>query len=160
MINVKTEYDVGAGLASAREKHSKPRPCPDERNQTRPNGIAGRASKNQTSDMLTTQQKEAKKDWKRLLNYQWIVKNIPYFLFLSLLAVIYIYNGHYSDNTVKDINRTSKELKELQYEYKSLKSEVMFRSKQSELARAVEPLGLKELVQPPLVLKDSTGISR
>jgi hypothetical protein len=111
----------------------------------------------QKSDMIGTQQKEAKKDWKRLLNYQWIVKNIPYFLFLSLLAVIYIYNGHYSDNTVKDINRTSKELKELQYEYKSLKSEVMFRSKQSELAKAVEPLGLKELVQPPLVLKDSTG---
>jgi Bacteriodetes cell division protein (FtsL-like) len=134
-----------------------PRACPDKRNQTRPDSKAGQTSKNQTSDMVTTQQKEAKKDWKRLLNYQWIVKNIPYFLFLSVLAVIYIYNGHYSDNTVKDINRTSRELKELQYEYKSLKSEVMFRSKQSELAKAVEPLGLKELVQPPLVLKDSTG---
>ena len=100
-------------------------------------------------------QKEAKRDWKRLLRYQWIVKNIPYFLFLSVLAVLYIYNGHYSDNTVKDINRTSKELKELQYEYKSLKSEVMFRSKQSEMAKAVEPLNLKELVQPPMILKDS-----
>lgn len=101
------------------------------------------------------QQKEAKRDWKRLLNYQWIVKNIPYFLFLSVLAVLYIYNGHYSDNTVKDINKTSKELKELQYEYKSLKSEVMFRSKQSELVKAVAPLNLKELVQPPMILKDS-----
>jgi len=101
------------------------------------------------------QQKEAKRDWKRLLNYQWIVKNIPYFLFLSVLAVLYIYNGHYSDNTVKDINKTSKELKELQYEYKSLKSEVMFRSKQSELVKAVAPLNLKELVQPPMVLRDS-----
>ena len=110
--------------------------------------------------MPEMQQKEARKDWKRLLNYQWIVKNIPYFLFISLLAVIYIYNGHYSDNTVKDINKTSRELKELQYEYKSLKSEVMFRSKQSELAKAVEPLGLKELVQPATVLKDSTGVSR
>ena len=103
------------------------------------------------------QQKEAKRDWKRFLNYQWIVKTIPYFLFLSVLAVLYIYNGHYSDNTVKDINKTSKELKELQYEYKSMKSEVMFRSKQSELAKAVAPLGLKELVQPPVILKDSVG---
>ncbi|MEO5684999.1 MAG: FtsL-like putative cell division protein [Chitinophagaceae bacterium] len=109
--------------------------------------------------MGSTQQKEAKRDWKRLLNYQWIVKNIPYFLFLSVLAVLYIYNGHYSDNTVKDINRTSKELKELQYEYKSLKSEVMFRSKQSELAKAVAPLGLKELQQPPMILRDSAGKS-
>ena len=103
------------------------------------------------------QQKEAKREWKKLFDYQWIVKNIPYFLFLSVLAVIYIYNGHYSDNTVKDINKTSKDLKELQYEYKSMKSEVMFRSKQSELAKAVEPLGLKELVQPPMILKDSAG---
>jgi len=110
-------------------------------------------SPNQKFDM--GQQKEAKRDWRRLFNYQWIVKNIPYFLFISALAVAYIYNGHYSDNTVKDINKTSKELKELQYEYKSMKSEVMFRSKQSELAKAVEPLGLKELVQPPLILKDS-----
>ncbi len=98
-----------------------------------------------------------KRDWKKLLNYQWIVKNVPFFLFLSVLAVLYIYNGHYSDNTIKDINRTGKELKELQYEYKSLKSEVMFRSKQSELAKAVEPMGLKELTQPPMVLKDSLG---
>ena len=103
------------------------------------------------------QQKEAKREWKKLFDYQWIVKNIPYFLFLSILAVIYIYNGHFSDNTVKDINKTSKDLKELQYEYKSMKSEVMFRSKQSELAKAVEPLGLKELVQPPMILKDSAG---
>ena len=100
-------------------------------------------------------EKETRRRGFRLFGHRWIVKNIPYFLFLSVLAVLYIYNGHYSDNTVKDINKTSKELKELQYEYKSLKSEVMFRSKQSEMAKAVEPLGLKELVQPPMILKDS-----
>ena len=98
---------------------------------------------------------ESKKDWKKIFSYKWIVKNIPFFLFLSVLAVIYIYNGHYADKTVRNINKVSNELKELQYEYKTLKSEVMFRSKQSELAKAVAPLGLKELVVPPIVLKDS-----
>lgn len=92
---------------------------------------------------------------RRWFNYQWIVKNIPFFLFLAVLAILYIYNGHYSDNTIKNINKTSVELKEMQFEYKTLKSEVMLRSKQSELAKAVEPLGLKELTQPPFVLKDS-----
>jgi len=95
--------------------------------------------------------------WKRpsLLGHRWIMKNIRFFLFLATLAVIYIYNGHYADKVVRDINRTNKELKELQYKYKTLKSEVMFRSKQSELARAVEPFGLKELTLPPYVLVDS-----
>ena len=102
--------------------------------------------------------KEAKSEWKRLFNYHWIVKNLPYFMFLAVLAILYIYNGHYSDNIIKDINKKGKEVKELQYEYKTMKSEVMFRSKQSELAKAVEPLGLKELAEPPYVLRDSSKV--
>jgi len=101
-------------------------------------------------------QKEYRKEWKRLfLNYQWIVRNIPFFLFLSLLTVLYIYNGHYAEKNIKNINRTARELKELQYEYKTIKSELMFRNKQSEIVKTVEPLGLKELMQPPVRLKDT-----
>ena len=85
---------------------------------------------------------------------------MPFFLFLAGLAVIYIYNGHYADKIVRNISKTNSELKELQYEYKTLKSEVMFRSKQSELAKAVEPIGLKELTSPPIVMRDSSGIGR
>ena len=96
-----------------------------------------------------------KKRRRRLFGYRWIVKNIPFFLFLAALAIVYIYNGHYADNTVRSINKVNRELKELQHEYKTLKSEVMFRSKQSELAKAVQPLGLKELVVPPAVLVDT-----
>ena len=94
---------------------------------------------------------------KRLFGYRWIVKNIPFFLFLSALAIVYIYNGHYADNTVRNINKVNRELKELQFEYKTLKSEVMFRSKQSELSKSVEPFGLKELTVPPVIIIDSAS---
>jgi hypothetical protein len=90
------------------------------------------------------------------LGYRWVVRNIGFLLFLAALAVVYIYNGHYADKISRDLSRTDKELKELQYEYKTLKSEVMFRSKESELAKAVAPFGLGELTQPPFVLVDST----
>jgi hypothetical protein len=102
-------------------------------------------------------EKELRLDWKKWLNYQSIVKQLPFFLFLALLAVIYIYNGHYADKTIRRINKTAKEVKELQYEYISVKSKVMYQSKQSELVKAVEPLGLKELVESPVVLKDSVN---
>ena len=92
---------------------------------------------------------------KRLLNYQSIVKQVPFFLFLTFLAVVYIYNGHYADKTVRNINQLTKEVKELQYEYKTVKSELMFQSKQSELVKAVAPLGLLELTTTPVVLKDT-----
>jgi hypothetical protein len=96
--------------------------------------------------------------WKRWLNYQSIVKQVPFFLFLTLLAVLYIYNGHYADKMNRNINRTAKEVKELKYEYVAVKSKVMFQSKQSELVKsdAIKQLGLKELEQSPVVLKDST----
>jgi hypothetical protein len=94
---------------------------------------------------------------KRLFGYRWIVKNLPFFLFLAVLAIVYIANGHYADNTVRNINKVNRELKEFQYEYNYLKGQVMFRSKQSEMAKAVEPLGLKELRVPPAMLVDSTG---
>ena len=95
------------------------------------------------------------KGWKRWLNYQAVVKQVPFFLFLATLAVIYIYNGHYADKTIRNINRTGKQVKELQYQYIDAKSKVMGQSKQSEMIKAVEPLGLKELAGSPVVLKDT-----
>jgi hypothetical protein len=89
------------------------------------------------------------------MGYRWVVRNVGFLLFLTLLAVVYIYNGHYADNISRDLTRTNKEVKELEYEYKTLKSEVMFRSKESELAKAVAPFGLEELTKPPFVLTDS-----
>ena len=96
--------------------------------------------------------------WKRLLNYQSIVKQIPFFLFLALLAVVYIYNGHHADKTIREISKIERELKELKYEYKTVKGDVLFRSKQSEVVKAVEPLGLKELTLAPLVIIDSSNL--
>ena len=90
---------------------------------------------------------------KGLFNYQWIVKNIPFFLFLSVLAVLYIANGHMADKTVRRINNTSRELKELQFEYKTLKSEVMFKSEEQQVIKATEPLGLKVVKEMPARLK-------
>ncbi len=98
--------------------------------------------------------------WKRWLNYQSIVKQVPFFLFLTLLAVVYIYNGHYADKTIRRINKTAKEVKELKYEYIAVKSKVIFQSKQSELVKsdAIQQLGLKELTESPVVLKESEEI--
>ncbi len=105
------------------------------------------------------EQEQRKETWaqklgfRRTFNYQWIVKNTYFFLFLALLTTIYIYNGHYAEKTIKDINRNAKQLKELQYEFKTVKGELMMKGKQSELAKAVEQLGLKELKEPPLIIE-------
>lgn len=96
-----------------------------------------------------TTDKTNKNPLKGLFNYQWIVKNIPFFLFLSALTVLYIANGHRADKTIRKINSTNNELKELQFEYKTLKSEVMFKSQEVQIVKAAEPLGLKVSKEMP-----------
>ena len=108
-------------------------------------------------DFNNKKEKDQQLYWKRWLNYSSIIKQIPFFLFLTLLAVVYIYNGHSSDKIIRDINKTGKELKELQHEYKSVKGDVLFKSRQSELREAVQPLGLKELTEAPVILIDSNN---
>src|SRR5206468_9985334 len=88
----------------------------------------------------------------KLIGYEWILKNLLFFLFLTLLAVLYIANGHMADNTIRDINNTGHDVKELQYEYKSLKSEEMFKSRESQIVEAATPLGLKISSEPPMRL--------
>ena len=109
-------------------------------------------SENEIKEQAATGQKY---DWKKLISYKWVVRNIPFFLFLTALAVLYIYNGHYTDKLILKISTTEKKIKELEYEYKTIKSDVIFRSKASELIKVVEPLGLKELTAPPVLLGTS-----
>lgn len=94
-------------------------------------------------------------DWRKFFNYNKIIKNIPFILFLSAIAIAYIYNGHYADKLIRKISTSEKNVKELEYEYKTIKSEVIFRSKATEMVKAVAPIGLKEITEPPIVLKDS-----
>lgn len=100
--------------------------------------------------------KKRKYKWKRLLNYGAIVKQIPFFLFLSVLAVLYIYNGHNADKIIRRTGKAANELKDLQGEYKSVTGDVLLRSRQSEMVETVKPLGLKELAEEPVLLIDSS----
>ncbi|MEO9210434.1 MAG: FtsL-like putative cell division protein [Ginsengibacter sp.] len=108
-----------------------------------------------------THQKSTKKSAtglkkRKLLKYnRWLVKNIPFYFFLGVLTVLYIANGHYADKANREISTIEKGLKEMEYEFKTVKRDVTFRSKESELAKAVEPLGLKQLIVPPVRITDT-----
>lgn len=81
------------------------------------------------------------------------LKHLPFILFLALIAIFYIANGYYADDKIREANKISNQLKELRSEYISTKSELMFASKQSEVAKAAEELGLKEPVVPPVKIE-------
>jgi len=74
---------------------------------------------------------------------------MPFLVFLSLLTMLYIGNSHMAVKNIRDIDKLNKEVKELSWEYKSLKADLMFKSKLTEVAKKVDTLGIKELTEPP-----------
>ena len=77
------------------------------------------------------------------------VHYLPKILFVLFLGLVYIGNTHYAEQTVRRINLLQVEVEDLRADYTTLKSDLMFSSKQSEVARKVKPLGLKESLTPP-----------
>lgn len=77
------------------------------------------------------------------------VHYLPKILFVLFLGLVYIGNTHYAEQTVRKINLLQVEVEDLRADYTTLKSDLMFSSKQSEVARKVKPFGLKESLTPP-----------
>jgi hypothetical protein len=84
-----------------------------------------------------------------IFSKEMLMSVMPYILFLTGIALIYIANSYYAERTIRDIDAVSKELKTLRTEYITGKSELMMISKQSEVARAIAPQELKESVEAP-----------
>ncbi|HEY9006596.1 FtsL-like putative cell division protein [Ohtaekwangia sp.] len=77
------------------------------------------------------------------------VQYLPKITFVLVLAILYISNTHYAEKTVRDINAIQAEVEDMRADYTTLKADLMFASKQSEVARKVKDFGLKESLTPP-----------
>ncbi len=77
------------------------------------------------------------------------LKYLPYILYTTLITLFYIGNTHFAEKTIRKIDKVKVETEDLRADYTTLKSDYMEASKQSEVARNVEPLGLVESSSPP-----------
>lgn len=77
------------------------------------------------------------------------VEYLPKILFVMILGLLYIGNTHHAEKTVRAINNIQAEVEDLRADYTTLKADLMFSSKQSEVARKVKLYGLKESLTPP-----------
>lgn len=86
-----------------------------------------------------------------------VVKNLPFILFVMGLGIFYIANSYYAEKTIIQINKTGNDLKELRSEYITGKSDLMKKSKQSEVATLAIQNNLKESIEPPkkIIIKNN-----
>ncbi|MFM9056099.1 MAG: FtsL-like putative cell division protein, partial [Bacteroidota bacterium] len=73
-----------------------------------------------------------------------VIAFMPFAFFLFLLALIYIGNSYYAEKSVREIDRVGREIKELHSEFITTKSELMSRSKLTEVARSIQIKGIRE----------------
>ncbi len=77
------------------------------------------------------------------------VQYLPKILFVVFIGLLYISNTHYADKTTRAIERAQNEVEDLRADFTTVKADVMFASKQSEVARRVKSIGLEESLRPP-----------
>ena len=80
-----------------------------------------------------------------------VVRLLPFIFFLTFLIIVYIANSYWAEKTIRQTEKVRKEIKELELEYISVKSDYMVCSKQSAVAVRLDSLysGIKESVVPP-----------
>ncbi len=74
---------------------------------------------------------------------------LPFAIFLTLVAVVYIANSYYVERTIREIAHLQTELHELRAEDIELKTTVNIKTRQSEVIKNGEQYGLKPLINQP-----------
>jgi len=84
-----------------------------------------------------------------ILTRENVVKQLPFLIYIVLIAVLYIANSYNAEKAIIESTRTKKLNEEYRYSYISTHSKLMNVSRQSELAHKLAGTGLRELKAPP-----------
>jgi hypothetical protein len=84
-----------------------------------------------------------------------IVKQLPFIIFVVILAMLYIANRYHAEHLLRESTKLQEDLNELRAESITVASELMFASRQSQVLKLLEEnnLWLKESRTPPKWVK-------
>jgi len=108
------------------------------------------------------EQKEVRKGFLKgvldgsLLARDVVAKQLPYIVFITFLAVIYIGNRYHAEKVVRETSKLQKEINELRAESITIAADLMDLSKQSEVEKMVNQKGLElkvSMVPPKKLIK-------
>ena len=69
--------------------------------------------------------------------------NMPLFYFLFFIGMIYITTAHYSEKRMRNIQALKEDLKVLRWEYMTIKSDLMYNSTYSQVAKTVSGMEME-----------------
>jgi hypothetical protein len=86
-----------------------------------------------------------------VLTREFVIRQLPYIIFLAILAIIYIGNRYHAEKLVRRSGELQAELKELRAEAVTVSAELMHLSRQSEVLKLLRNnnMDLVESLDPP-----------
>lgn len=91
------------------------------------------------------------------ISYTQVIHNFLFVAAIVFIGVIEIFNTHLTVRLNRGIGKKQETIKELRWEYMSVKSDMNQKSKQSALQVILEPYGLKSLKEPPKKIEVKKG---
>jgi cell division protein FtsN len=80
--------------------------------------------------------------------------NIRFMVFVAFIGVLYIANALSAERRIRQINKTSNQVKEFQIEYITLQSQLMFKSRPTGVAEMLKLEGIEQSKsQPHIIIK-------
>jgi hypothetical protein len=86
-----------------------------------------------------------------------MVKHMPFIAFLVLLFLMNIGLVYYFENTAREKVKLQNELNEMRSQYNTTMSHLEKSKQQSNVAQAIQDMGLKELRTPPQIIDVEPG---
>lgn len=87
------------------------------------------------------------------LTKEFVTKNLSFIFYLIFLLILLVAKGYYDKQLTKEVDITQKELDELSGDYVAKKAELEEITKRITLVEQLDPIGLKETVNPTKVIR-------
>lgn len=91
------------------------------------------------------------------ISYTQVMHNFLFVVAIVFIGILEIFNTHLAVRLNRGINKKQEVIKELRWEFMTVKTDMNQKSKQSELQKILEPTGLKSLQEPPKKIEVEKG---
>lgn len=87
------------------------------------------------------------------ISYKGVVLNVPFLIFIALLALAYISNSNKGVAISREIEKKNKELEEVRWRYKDAQANLIYNTSEKQISDKTAAMGIHPLDKPALEIK-------